>query len=102
MLFMNSMNILRGRVIGIPMLAVIWISLLALTSLTVAVAGIDLGKFTLLAAMAIAAIKSSLVINIFMRIKTDALIFRVFIGLALMTLFAIFVLTAMDLFFRVG
>jgi cytochrome c oxidase subunit 4 len=97
---MNTMNILRGREISVPMLAVIWLSLLALTSLTVAVASIDLQEFTLIAALAIAAIKSALVINIFMRIKTDALIFRVFVGLVIAVIFAIFILTASDIFLR--
>lgn len=78
----------------------VWLSLLALTSITVTVAGISLGDYTLLVAMAIAAIKSALVINIFMHIKFDEAIFKVFLLVSGMTLLVIFILTFMDFTYR--
>ncbi|MFA3782058.1 cytochrome C oxidase subunit IV family protein [Melioribacteraceae bacterium 4301-Me] len=78
----------------------VWISLLALTSITVTVAGVDLGAFTLFVALLIAAIKSGLVINIFMHIKYDEPIFKVFLSLSGFTLLVIFILTFFDVIYR--
>ncbi|MGQ9819868.1 MAG: cytochrome C oxidase subunit IV family protein [Candidatus Kapaibacteriales bacterium] len=78
----------------------VWLSLISLTALTVAVAGVDFGKFALIIALLIAAIKSALVISYFMHIKFDDLIFKVFLFVALATLASIFILTAFDVFFR--
>ncbi|MDF1612400.1 MAG: cytochrome C oxidase subunit IV family protein [Stygiobacter sp.] len=78
----------------------VWLALLVFTSITVTIAGIDLGKYTLLIAMFIAAIKSALVINIFMHIKFEEKIFKVFIFLSGMTLLIIFILTFSDFLFR--
>lgn len=78
----------------------IWLTLLSLTCVTVAVAGLDLGPYILLTAMVVAAIKSALVINIFMHIKFDDPIFKVFFTLIIFTLIVLFVLTASDVFYR--
>lgn len=78
----------------------VWLSLISLTALTVAIAGVDFGKFAILIALFIAAIKSTLVISYFMHIKFDDLIFKVFLLVALATLASIFILTAFDVFYR--
>ncbi len=78
----------------------IWLSLLSLTALTVSIAGIDFGDYILVAALFIAAIKSSLVINVFMHIKTEDLIFKVFLSLVGVILIVVFALTAFDVFYR--
>jgi cytochrome c oxidase subunit 4 len=70
------------------------------TAITVTVAGIDLGDYTLLVALSIAAVKSALVINIFMHIKFDEPIFKVFLLVSAVTLLVIFVLTFFDISFR--
>ncbi len=79
---------------------IVWLSLLAFTSITVTIAGISLGKYTLFIALLIAAIKSALVINIFMHIKFDEPIFKVFLALSGATLIIIFVLTFFDIIYR--
>lgn len=79
---------------------IVWIALLAFTSITVSLAGINLGNLTLAVALFIAAIKSALVINIFMHIKFEEKIFKVFLLLSGMTLFVIFILTFTDFSFR--
>ena len=71
-----------------------------MTSITVAVAGVNFGAYTLFIALAIAAVKSGLVINIFMHIKFDEPIFKVFLTLSAMTLFVIFLLTFIDVIYR--
>ena len=52
-------------------LAAVWGTLLALTVFTVAVAGVDLGRFNLEIALAIATIKASLVLLYFMHMRYD-------------------------------
>ncbi len=79
---------------------IVWLALVIFTSITVTVAGISLGTYTLLVALFIAAIKSALVINIFMHIKFDESIFKVFLILSGTTLFVIFLLTFFDFLYR--
>jgi cytochrome c oxidase subunit 4 len=86
--------------IGYGTYIIVWLALLAFTSITVTVAGISLGRFTLFIALAIAAIKSALVINIFMHIKFDEPIFKTFLGISGATLFVIFILTFFDFLYR--
>ncbi|GAB1370846.1 hypothetical protein MASR1M45_09080 [Candidatus Kapaibacterium sp.] len=78
----------------------IWLILISLTVITVAVAGIDLGNFTLFVAMLVAAVKSTFVINYFMHIKFDDAIFKIFLILVILVLFVVFVLTGFDVFYR--
>ncbi|MGK9367854.1 cytochrome C oxidase subunit IV family protein [Melioribacter sp. Ez-97] len=90
----------KKHIIGYNTYIIVWLSLLALTTITVSVAGIHLGDYTLMIAMFIAAIKSALVINIFMHIKFDEPIFKVFLALSGLTLLIIFVLTFFDFIYR--
>ncbi|MDT3738740.1 MAG: cytochrome C oxidase subunit IV family protein [Candidatus Kapabacteria bacterium] len=78
----------------------IWLILISLTVMTVSVAGIDLGEYTLFVAMLIAAVKSSFVINYFMHIKFDDLLFKIFLILVILVLLVVFVLTGFDVFYR--
>lgn len=80
----------------------VWLTLLALTAITVSVAGIDLGIFTLAIALLIASIKSLLVINIFMHIKYDDLLFKLFFLLTAATLIIALLGTAVDIFLLRG
>ena len=86
--------------IGYLTYILVWLTLVAFTALTVTIAGVNLGKYTLLIALLIAAVKSSLVINIFMHIKFDEPIFKVFLGLSGFTLIVIFILTFIDFLYR--
>jgi len=88
------------HVTGYGVYVLVWLGLLALTSLTVTVAGIGIGQYTLFVALGIAAIKSSLVINIFMHIKFDEPIFKFFFIISVITLLVIFALTFVDYGFR--
>ena len=78
----------------------VWLGLIALTAVTAVVAGINLAAFTLAVALIIALTKASLVVNIFMHIKFEDKIFKVFLGVAGFTIFVIFTLTFADVFFR--
>ena len=88
------------HVIGYGTYLIVWLSLIVLTSITVTVAGFNLGTWTLFVALGIAAVKSTLVINVFMHIKYEDTIFKIFLLLSLATLTIIFVLTYFDVYFR--
>jgi cytochrome c oxidase subunit 4 len=74
----------------------IWFGLLGLTGTTVALAGIDLGRWIIITALVIASIKSMLVLNIFMHLQFEARVFRVFATVAALTLTIFIVLTFFD------
>ena len=78
----------------------IWLILMGLTGATVAVSGIDLGNYILFTALLIATIKAYYVVTIFMHVKFDAPVFKIFIGIALLVLLSVFILTAFDVFYR--
>jgi len=88
------------HITGFGVYVVVWLSLISLTGLTVAIAGVNLEQYTLFIALTIAAIKSYLVITIFMHIKFDDPIFKLFVIVSISTLFVIFVLTFIDYSFR--
>jgi cytochrome c oxidase subunit 4 len=60
-----------GHVMPMRVLVTVWGSLLVLTLLTVAVAGIDLGSLNLGLAMLIATVKATLVVLFFMHMRYD-------------------------------
>jgi cytochrome c oxidase subunit 4 len=68
----------------------IWLGLLALTGITVTLAGIDLRRWVILTALTIASIKSLLVLRVFMHLKFEERIFKIFVLIAVTTL-AIFI-----------
>ena len=74
----------------------IWLGLLGLTGTTVALAGINLGRWIIATALVIASVKSVLVLNIFMHLKYEDRLFRVFVAVALVTLAIFFTLTFFD------
>jgi len=78
----------------------IWIGLVALTSLTVALAGISLGRWVIFTALTIASIKSTMVLFHFMHLRSEERIFRIFVFVALLTLAIFVVLTFFDYAFR--
>jgi len=78
----------------------IWLGLLMLTVLTVTVAGLNLGSLSVIGAIAIAAVKSSLVIMFFMHIKYEDKVFKIMLALTVFTLVVILLLTFADTAFR--
>lgn len=78
----------------------VWIGLIALTSITVAVAGINLGSLALTVALIIALVKSMFVVNFFMHLKFDSKIIKIFLGICMIIFVIILILTFFDLTFR--
>jgi cytochrome c oxidase subunit IV len=78
----------------------VWLGLVALTAITVTIAGIHLGSLTLMAAMLIAAVKTIFVGYYFMHIKFDTPIIKIFIIICIFIFLTFWILTFSDLSFR--
>lgn len=74
----------------------VWMALLALTGLTVAVAGMNIDGFTVATALIIASAKAYLVLTIFMHLKSESKTFKLFVFIALLFLLIAFVLLFSD------
>ena len=68
---------------GYGVYILVWLGLLTLTGVTVAVAGINFGALTIATALIIASVKSYLVLNIFMHLRIEQRVFRIFLVVAL-------------------
>jgi cytochrome c oxidase subunit IV len=88
------------HVVGYASSILIWVGLVSLTGITVALAGIDLGRWVIATALIIASIKTVLVLNVFMHLKFEDRIFRVFALVAAATLAIFFVMTFFDYAFH--
>ena len=88
------------HIVSYKTLVAIWLTLLVLTVATVAITRADLGAAKVWAALAIASLKSGLVIAFFMHMKYEARLFRIILFVALVTL-AIFIgFTFFDVLYR--
>lgn len=88
------------HIVSYRTLTAVWITLLVLTVATVLITRIDMGSAKVWAALAIACVKSGLVIAFFMHMKYEARLFRVILFVALATL-AIFIgFTFFDVLYR--
>ncbi len=92
---MNQDHIIPNR-----KLTIVWLLLLALTTLTVAITRIELGMFKVVAALLIACLKAALVIAIFMHIRYEGKLLRWLLFLALATLALFIGLTFCDVLYR--
>lgn len=86
---------------GYGVYILVWLALLALTGITVAVAGINFGGLTIATALVIASIKSFLVLKIFMHLRSESKTFRAFVGVAIIFLVISFILLFSDYSFIV-
>jgi cytochrome c oxidase subunit IV len=81
----------QAHIVSYGQYFLIWLGLLALTIITVALGGINLGDWVVITALTIASIKTLLVLNIFMHLKFEERVFRVFVLVAGVTM-AIFII----------
>jgi cytochrome c oxidase subunit 4 len=83
--------------------ALVWMTLIILTGMTLSAAGMELGRWTVLIALAIAGTKSGLILNYFMHLRSERLlIFKVIIPLVLAVFLIFILLTFADIAFRGG
>ncbi len=79
----------------------VWLGLVILTGITVSMAGMDLGLLSIIIVLAIAAIKSGLVLSYFMHLKYETgLLFKLMIPIVLAALTIFIGLTFTDIAFR--
>lgn len=78
----------------------VWLALLILTGLTVTVVGLNLKNFAVIMAIFIAGFKSTLVLNYFMHLKYESILFKNMVYVAIFTLVIIIALTFTDISFR--
>ncbi len=90
----------HGHESGYGIYIMVWLGLVALTAITVTIAGIHLGSVTLIAALMIASIKTVLVVTYFMHVRFDNMTIKVFIFVCLLIFIIIMILTFSDLSFR--
>lgn len=86
---------------GYGIYILVWLALMALTAITVAVAGINLGGLTIATALVIASIKTYLVLTIFMHLRAESNTFKIFVGVAIFFLLISFILLFSDYSFIV-
>ena len=85
---------------GYGIYVLVWLGLLALTGLTVAVAGINIGGFTVFTALIIASVKAYLVLAIFMHLRSESKMFTVFALVAAFFLIISFILLFSDYYYQ--
>ncbi len=86
--------------IGFDVYVLAWVALLILTAITVTVAGMHLGRLSVLTAVFIATVKASVVLYLFMHLKYESKMLKLFVFAAVVTL-AIFIgLTFTDILYR--
>jgi cytochrome c oxidase subunit 4 len=81
----------------------VWLGLIILTGTTVSIAGMPLGHWPIVIALAIAGTKSGLVLNYFMHLRSERmLIFKIIIPLVIAVFLVFIILTFADVAFRGG
>ena len=79
----------------------VWIGLMILTGMTVSMAGMNIGRLSIVIVLAIAAMKSGLVLSYFMHLKYETgLLFKLMIPIVLAALTIFIGLTFTDIAFR--
>jgi cytochrome c oxidase subunit 4 len=68
---------------GYGIYILVWLGLLTLTGVTVTVAGINFGALTIATALVVASVKSYLVLTIFMHLRIEQKVFKIFLIVAL-------------------
>ena len=85
---------------GYGIYILVWLGLVSLTLITVSLAGFNLAGLTVVTALLIASVKSTMVINYFMHIKYESVLFKVFIAVCLIIFLVMIILTFFDLTYR--
>ncbi len=90
----------RPHIVPARTFVIVWACLLALTALTITVAGLHLGNVSTLVAIAIATVKASLVLWFFMHLKYESRLFKILLLVPIITLAVTLGLTFVDIWYR--
>jgi cytochrome c oxidase subunit IV len=93
---------MNNKVPTVKQLVAVWAVLIALLFITWGVAELDLGRWSLVAAMTVAVVKMVLVVLIFMHVRYSSSLTWVFAGAGLFWLFIMITLTMGDYLTRSG
>ncbi len=89
-----------SHAVGTKTFIFVWIALLCLTGLTIKAAQMQMGEWSMVANIAIATAKASLVLWFFMHLKFEKRLFRLLLFVPLMTISIIIGLTFFDIWYR--
>ena len=90
----------RLHIVSYSTFVAVWAGLLVLTALTVAVSGIRLHNLSVLTAVAVATVKTLLVLSVFMHLKYEHGVLKFFVFATVLTLGIFVGLTFVDYPFR--
>lgn len=96
----HEANVQAHEPLGYSTYFITWFSLVGLTALTVTAAGLNLGGVSVVVALAIAAVKASIVLFVFMHLKYEDALFHRLLVVMLVTLTIFIGLTFTDVLFR--
>lgn len=94
------MNNAHNHIISYTRLTLVWLALVALTGLTILVSRLEIGVDRVWGALAIASLKSGLVIAFFMHMKYEGRLLRWLLFVALLTLAVFIGFTFFDVLYR--
>ena len=78
----------------------VWVALLGLTGLTIEAARMQMGEWSMVANIAIASTKASLVLWFFMHLKYEKKLFKLLLFVPIVTISIIIILTFFDIWYR--
>lgn len=90
----------KGHIVSYGLLVRVWVTLVALTGVTIYVASLRLGSLSVLTAIFVATVKVSMVLYYFMHMKYESRTFWAMGLAAVSTLTVIILLTFTDVWFR--
>jgi cytochrome c oxidase subunit 4 len=90
----------EGHLVGYGTYILVWLALLVLTGLTVTAAGMRFGALNIIAVLAIAGAKASLVLYFFMHLKYEGALLRFIFLTSMIVLVIIIGLTYLEVLFR--
>lgn len=90
----------RHKIIASKIYIAVWAMLILLTAVTVMVAQMKLGRLSMLAALAIASVKATLVLSYFMHLRYESRLLKLMFFLPVATLAIIIGLTFFDIWYR--
>jgi cytochrome c oxidase subunit 4 len=90
----------KHHILSYPQLTKVLIVLLVLTMLTVYVAGLHLGAFSIAVALLIASVKVFIVLTFFMHLKYESLFIKLLVGGVFLLYALVIIITFIDYFFR--
>jgi cytochrome c oxidase subunit 4 len=90
----------KPHIVAYGTFVAVWAALVALTGLTIWVAGLKLGNLSTTAAVLIASVKAALVVFVFMHLKYEGWLLKVMALVCLATLTTIILLTFTDVWYR--